>query len=187
MASAAAASDEDVSASAAKPAPAAGKSGSPLLAIVLAVLVSTAASAGLSFFLVRHALQAAAPQDAEAAGEGESAQAAEAKPRDPPNYVPLDPAFVVNLESTDDTRFLQVQVQLMTRDAHAVDLLKLHEPRIRNALLMIFSQQHPSDIATREGKEKLQATVLAEIQRILTEETGKPEVEAVYFTSFVTQ
>ncbi|MGH8443766.1 MAG: flagellar basal body-associated FliL family protein [Solimonas sp.] len=158
--------------------------GSPLMAIVAAVLLSTGASAGVSFMLTKHQLTAAAPADGEhAAKDGEGA--AEAR-KAPPNYVPLDPAFVVNLES-DDTRFLQVQVQLMTRDAKAPDVLKVHEPRIRNAVLLLFSQQHPQDVATRDGKERLQAAVLAEIQKILTEETGKPLVEAVYFTSFVMQ
>ncbi|NGY06911.1 flagellar basal body-associated FliL family protein [Solimonas terrae] len=183
MASAATANDEDP----AKPAAKAKKGGSPMLAIIIAVVLSTGASAGISFMLVRHALDAAAHKaDAAADGEGDGGKADAAKPRDPPNYVPLDPAFVVNLEA-DDTRFLQVQVQLMTRDAHAVDTLKLHEPLIRNALLMLFSQQHPADVATLAGKEKLQADALAEIQRILTQETGKPQIEAVYFTSFVMQ
>ncbi|HET8880672.1 MAG TPA: flagellar basal body-associated FliL family protein [Solimonas sp.] len=182
MASAATATDEDVP----KPAVKAKKTGgSPLLAIALAVVVSTAASAGVSFMLTRHALAAAAHADATAEGEAGDKAAAD-KPKDPPNYLPLDPAFVVNLEA-DDTRFLQVQVQLMTRDAHAVDTLKLHEPRIRNALLMLFSQQHPADIATLAGKQKLQAESLDQIRKILVEETGKPLVEAVYFTSFVTQ
>lgn len=175
---ASAATDETKSAASPK------KSASPLPAILIAVVLSTGASAGISFMLTRHELAARdAAKQAEAEG-GEGAAAAAKK--EPPNYVPLDPAFVVNLES-DDTRFLQVQVQLMTRDAHAVDLIKLHEPRIRNTLLLLFSQQQQQDIATRAGKEKLQATVLAEIQKILSEETGKPLVEAVYFTSFVTQ
>jgi len=182
MASAATATDEDVP----KPAAKAKKGGgSPMLAIAFAVIVSTAASAGVSFMLTRHALAEAA-HAAAAAAEGEGDGKTADKPKDPPNYLPLDPAFVVNLEG-DETRFLQVQVQLMTRDAHAVDTLKLHEPRIRNALLMLFSQQHPADIATLAGKQKLQAESLEQIQKLLVEETGKPLVEAVYFTSFVTQ
>ena len=135
---------------------------------------------GISFLLIRQQLSAAAP------AHGEAKAAEEKVEKGPPNYIPLDPAFVVNLEGAD-TRFLQVQVQMMTRDPKGGEELKVHEPRIRSALLMLFSQQQPQDIATREGKEKLQADVLAEIQKIMTEETGKPLVEAVYFTSFVTQ
>ncbi|NKF21696.1 flagellar basal body-associated FliL family protein [Solimonas marina] len=159
------------------------KSGFPLIPILIAVIVSTGASAGISFFLMRQAISGA-----EHSAEGGDAHGEEAKAeaKAPPNYVSLDPAFVVNLEA-DQMRFLQVQVQLMTRDPKAAETLKLYEPRIRNALMLIFSQQQPSDIATREGKEKLQASVLSEVQKILTDETGKPLVEAVYFTSFVMQ
>ena len=164
-------------------APAAAGGRSPLIAIVAAVVISTMASAGISFLLIRQQLSAAAPAHGE---DGEAKAAEEKVEKGPPNYIPLDPAFVVNLEGAD-TRFLQVQVQMMTRDPKGGEELKVHEPRIRSALLMLFSQQQPQDIATREGKEKLQADVLAEIQKIMTEETGKPLVEAVYFTSFVTQ
>ena len=33
----------------------------------------------------------------------------------------------------------------------------------------------------------LQAQVLEEVRKIMTEETGKPVVDAIYFTSFVMQ
>lgn len=183
MASAATATNEDITKPAASKKGAKKGDGSPVMAILIAVVISTTASAGVSFMLVQHGLDAAAHK-AEAAAEGDASPAS--LPKAPPNYVPLDPAFVVNLEA-DDTRFLQVQVQLMTRDAKAVDILKLHEPRIRSALLMLFSQQQPSDIATVAGKQKLQAAVVNEVQKILTEETGKPLVDAAYFTSFVMQ
>ena len=39
----------------------------------------------------------------------------------------------------------------------------------------------------REGKEKLRADALAEIQKVMKAETGKPGVESVFFTSFVMQ
>ena len=38
-----------------------------------------------------------------------------------------------------------------------------------------------------EGREKLQADALAEINRVLEEETGSGGVEALFFTSLVTQ
>jgi len=153
-----------------------------LLPIVISMVIATGASAGISFVLTKHALSTAI------AGKDEEGGAEKSEPvkKGPPIYVPFDPAFVVNLEG-DESRFMQAQVQLMTRDAQAADLIKVHEPRLRNALLMMFSQQRAADIATREGKEQLQATVLAEVQKIMTEETGKPAIEAVYFTSFVTQ
>jgi len=161
-------------------APAAPKKGKGLL-IGIAVLVLAAAGGGGYFFFAKSGKPKA---DAEhgAAAEGAEGAAAHAA-----NYLALDPAFVVNLNDPEAMRFLQVQVEVMTRDPKALEAVKLHTPRIRNALLMLFGQQRSQDIATREGKEALQKKVLEEIQRILKEETGNPGVEAVYFTSFVTQ
>lgn len=122
----------------------------------------------------------------DAHGEGKAAAEAAAVPA-PAVYLALDPAFVVNLEDPVAPRYLQAEVQIMARDALAMDAAKAHLPRIRNALLMLLGQQKPADLSTREGKEKLQLAALAEIQKVLKAETGKPVVEAVYFTSFVMQ
>jgi flagellar FliL protein len=40
---------------------------------------------------------------------------------------------------------------------------------------------------TREGKETLRNQTLAEIQKVMTEETGDAGVDSVFFTSFVMQ
>ncbi|RPD88882.1 flagellar basal body protein FliL [Luteimonas sp. 100069] len=106
----------------------------------------------------------------------------------PAQYLPMAPAFVVNLEDTPmGPRYLQVEVQLVTRDPLAVAELQKHEPALRARLLMLFAQQTHAGVATRAGKEALQAQALAEVQALMTEETGKPSAEALLFTSFVTQ
>ena len=121
------------------------------------------------------------------AAEGESHEEEGEHAAAPASYLGLDPAFVVNLESGDEAHYLQAEVQLMARDAHALEAAKVHVPMLRNTLLLLFGQQKPADLATRAGKEKLQQAALAEVQRVLKAETGKPIVEAVYFTSFVMQ
>jgi len=163
----------------AKAAPAKSKSG--VVLILIAVLLSAGASGGAAWFFAGRG--AAAPA---ATAEG---AAEEHKPKEPAQYLALDPAFVVNLEDRGVTRYLQVEVQVMGRgkDAHELEVVKAHAPRIRNALLMLFGQQNVADLGSRAGKERLQAQVLTEIQTVLKEETGKPVVEAVYFTSFVMQ
>jgi flagellar FliL protein len=178
MASAAESMDEDAVASAK---PAAKKSRGMLWAVLVAVLLSVAAAGGVSWFVLHKAVPDA--------GEGEAGHD-EAKPdvpKSPANYFALDPAFVVNLEDARSQRFLQVQVEVMTRDADLMKDLEHHAPRLRSALLLLLGQQRAADMATREGKEKLQADVLAEVQRIILEETGKSGIDAVYFTSFVMQ
>jgi len=177
MASAAESMDEGAAA-AGQPA----KKGRGMLwAVLFAVLLSVAAAGGVSWFVLHKATPAGA--EGEAGHEGDKPEV----PKSPANYFALDPAFVVNLEDARSQRFLQVQIQVMTRDADLLKDLEHHAPHLRSALLLLLGQQRAADLATREGKEKLQADVLAEVQRIILEETGKTGIDAVYFTSFVMQ
>jgi len=106
----------------------------------------------------------------------------------PAQYLPMSPPFVVNLDSTPmGPRYLQVEVQLMTRDPLAVEQLQRHEPALRARLLMLFAQQTYDGLASREGKEALRTQALEEVQGLMTEETGAPQAESLLFTSFVTQ
>jgi flagellar FliL protein len=105
----------------------------------------------------------------------------------PAIYLPIDPAFVVNFASQGKARFLQVTVEVMTRDPLMPDQIKLHMPVIRNNLMLLFSSQSYDGVSTLEGKETLREEALEVVQQILEEETGDPGVEAVYFTSFVMQ
>jgi len=105
----------------------------------------------------------------------------------PAIYLPIDPAFVVNFASQGKARFLQVTVEVMTRDPLMPDQIKLHMPVIRNNLMLLFSSQSYDGVSTLEGKEALREEALEVVQQILEEETGDPGIEAVYFTSFVMQ
>jgi len=103
-------------------------------------------------------------------------------------YLPLDPAFVVNFQSGDSrARFLQVTLDAVTHDKAVLDEIKKHMPVIRNNLVMLFSSQTYKSLITSQGKEKLRAEALKEIQQVMEKETGKKGVDNVYFTSFVMQ
>jgi len=150
----------------------------PVMMIALIAVVAAAAAGGGAWYFTRP------PHSADGA-------AAAAKPKAPPapaQYFGLEPPFVVNLNGpVDGPRYLQVEVQLMTRDAASLEALKTHSPALRARLLMLFSQVTPDQIADRAGKEKLQAASLAEVQKVLMAETGKKCADDLLFTSFVTQ
>ena len=151
------------------------KGKSKLLIIIIAVVVLLAAAGGGAWFFLGHG------------DKGKKAHV-EAKPVLPPQYVALDPPFVVNFEATQLVRFLQITVQLMTREPEMVEMLKANDPVIRNDLLLLFGNQKYDVIATREGKEKLRLDALQSVRKIIKQAGGKPEaLEAVYFTSFVMQ
>lgn len=153
-----------------------GKSRRPLLVIALIALVAAGGAGGAAWYFTQG-------QGADKKGKA----AAPATPA-PAQYYALDPAFVVNLNGPiDGPRYLQVEVQLMTRDPLALAALQTHAPAIRAKLLMLFSQVEPAQIADRAGKEKLQAAALAEVQKLMKAETGKNSADELLFTSFVTQ
>jgi flagellar FliL protein len=170
------------------------KRGMSMKIVLLVILLVGGLSAGGTWFMFgrKAADAAAAPVDAEghaaapAEGHGDEHGAAPKKPGEA-QYLALDPAFVVNTADEDSQHYLQTDVQVMSRNGDALEAVKTHMPRIRNNLLMLFGQQKTTDIRDRAGRERLQAAALKEVQAVLQAETGKPGVEAVYFTSFVTQ
>jgi flagellar FliL protein len=110
------------------------------------------------------------------------------EPLAPPLYVALDPPFVVNFDGEQLVRFLQITVQVMTRDPATVEVLKSNDPVVRNDLLMLFANQKYEVVAARAGKEKLRSDALAAIRHVVEGGGGKADhVEQVYFTSFVMQ
>jgi flagellar FliL protein len=121
-------------------------------------------------------------------GSTHKAEAAKPAVVVPPVYLALDPPFVVNFESEQAVRFLQVSVQLMSRDPATIELLKANDPVLRNDLLLLLGNQKYSVVSTREGKEALRNEALADARKVLSTAGGTPEkLEAVYFTSFVMQ
>jgi flagellar FliL protein len=144
------------------------------LIAIIAVIVLLGGGAGLYATLgSRHA-----------AGGKAAAAAPEHRPE---LYLPLDPAFVVNFRDDQAVRYLQVGVSLMSHDQGALDAAKEAQPVIRNELLMLFSGQNYENLIDAAGKQKLQAQALAAVQKIINARTGKPGIDALYFTSFVMQ
>lgn len=144
-----------------------------LLTTLVAVIAAAAAGAGVWYYNQHSNAQRAQDQ---------------AHTPDPAHYFALDPAFVVNLPfNLDGPRYLQVEVQLMTRDALALEKIRANAPAIRARLLMFFSQTDPGQINDRAGLEALQNDALSEVQELMKSETGSNSAEALLFTSFVTQ
>ena len=151
------------------------KSGKTLIIVLVAAIVLLAGGGVGAFF---------------AFGSHGDKKTAEVKkePVLPPQYIALDPPFVVNFESDQQVRFLQVTVQVMTRDAATVELMKANDPVVRNDLLLLYGGQKYTVISSREGKESLRQQTLTAVRKVIAGAGGKPDkVEAVYFTSFVMQ
>lgn len=190
---------------AASPEPAAptGKKKGGLLPLLLAAVVASGGAGGGVWFMMNSKLKAAGTANAEE-GAGEHGAAAEEHGSSGhgdghgggehggaadgvAQYLPMTPSIVVNLNDEVTMRYLSVDIELMARSSTAIEAATLHMPRLRNTLMLLFTQQRYEDIVTREGKEKLQKQALEAVQAVLKEETGKPRIEALFFTNFVMQ
>jgi flagellar protein FliL len=146
-----------------------------LLFIGIAALVVLAGGGAAAFMLMGHS-------------DPHKKVEAKKEPAKPPIYVALDPPFVVNFEGEQLVRFLQVTVQVLTREPETQELLKVNDPVVRNDLLMLFANQKYEVVAQRDGKEKLRQDALKSLRHVVETNGGKADtIENVYFTSFVMQ
>ena len=171
------------------------KSRKKLLLVILAAAVVVIGGGAGSYFAFFSGKADKAEQGKDAKGgkadkgkDKKKAKEEKKEPKLPAQFVALDPPFVVNFEPGSTARFLQITVQLMTREPEMVEFLKNNTPIIRNDLLLLFGNRHVEEVSTNEGKEALRKAALDAVRKIVSSEGGKADaVESVYFTSFVMQ
>jgi flagellar FliL protein len=150
-----------------------------LIIIGAAVVLMAGAGVGGWMYLQKGKQAAAAPGHDAGAKAPEHAVA---------QYYKFDPAFVVNFGGAENSRFLQIVVEALTRDTTTLETIKTNEPAIRNDLLLLFSSQTYEALMSAEGKEALRSATTAAIRKVVAHEGAKPEsIENVFFTSFVIQ
>jgi flagellar FliL protein len=124
----------------------------------------------------------ATPLQAEDEKEQEESEAAVAVTT---SYYQVRPSLIANLASGG--KYVRCDVQLMTNDDLFLEALKLHGPAIRHALLLLLSEQDGAKIKTQSGKEALRQKALTTIGRLMQELSGKNELKALFFTTFLVQ
>lgn len=131
---------------------------------------------GMTFFGGEAAPDADVAAEESSAGDG------------PALYTSLHPPLVVNFQdSLGESHFMQITMEVMAREQSVINSVREHTPVIRNSLILLYSGAIYEEVTTREGKEKMLADGLAEIQKVMTGLIGEPGVEAVYFTALVIQ
>jgi len=159
--------------------------------IVVGVFLLVGVSVGTSIYFMRSMLHTTdtAQSGAPASSDTKEKKSEKNKSKTPKTsiYYKFDPPFVVNFQGQGGNRFLQVTIEAMTYDPTVVPAIEQNMPIIRNNLVFLMSSVDYKQISTLEGKQKLRADTLAEIQNVLKDKIGKPGVEEVYFTSIVMQ
>jgi flagellar FliL protein len=157
--------------------------------ISLGIVLLVGVSVGTSIYFMSTMLHGAssASEDKKDASSKAKDDKGRAKQSRVAIYYKLDPPFVVNFQGATGNRFLQVTIEIMTYDPEVVPAVEQHMPVIRNNIVFLLSSVNYDQVSTLEGKQKLRADTLTEIQKILKDKIGKPGVEEVYFTSIVMQ
>lgn len=146
--------------SAAKPAEAEAeaapaKGGNKKKMIIISVLVLAIAGGAGWYFTKGHAPE-----------EGHVEKVKE-EPLHEPIYVPLGENFTVNLQREEGDQYLQAGISLKILQPELEEKIKKAMPEIKSKLLFLLSSKLPSELQTAEGKKKLVAEIIAEVDGAL--------------------
>ena len=104
-------------------------------------------------------------------------------------YYKFPDPFTINFlaQSSEKARYLQIKVTLMAHDEDIIKSAEANVPMLEDSLRTLFSEQKYKAVTSVKGRKVLQKKSLKLVKSILKEETGKDNIEAVYFTSFILQ
>lgn len=105
----------------------------------------------------------------------------------PAIYLALQPAFVVNYRVGSRTRFLQLELSILSRENEALGVIDAHMPVVRNDILLTLQGQDYQALLTDDGKQALANQLTTVVQDIVMRQLGRPGIEKVLFTNFVLQ
>ncbi|MFA7238744.1 MAG: flagellar basal body-associated protein FliL [Sulfuricellaceae bacterium] len=104
-----------------------------------------------------------------------------------PVFVTLE-KFTVNLPSADGVdHFLMIGVDVMVEDVKTAEVIKAHMPEIRNGLLLLLSSRTVEGLSTLEGKKKLSADIVKQVNEPLHLKEGEKAALDALFSEFVIQ
>lgn len=122
---------------------------------------------------------------AEEHGGGHSNGGKEEAPENATEYIQVDPPVVVNLQGR--RRYLRADIQILVVGAQNIENIKLHMPAIRHALIMLFADRDPTQLAVVEEREKLRAETKEKITEVLEQYATSEGLQDVLFPSFLIQ
>jgi flagellar FliL protein len=113
--------------------------------------------------------------------EGEQAESSA------PEFYQVRPSIVITLPASGRTRYVSLDIDLMTHTKSSVKTLEAYAPLIKSNLIDLLSKQTFDEMITEEGKKNLRKQALTLLQTLMNEQAGDPIIEQVLFTSFIVQ
>ena len=110
-------------------------------------------------------------------------------PSDDPIYLPLSPAFVVNFTHEGNLRYLQIELEVMYQDEDIIDRVSANMPAIRNALILLLSDQEYEILSSLAGKEQLRRQMIRTINELVLsdEELAAELAGEIFITNYIMQ
>ncbi|MEZ7862073.1 MAG: flagellar basal body-associated FliL family protein [Aeromonadaceae bacterium] len=103
-------------------------------------------------------------------------------------YYTLDPEFITNfLNEGPNLGYVRVKVDLMVDNAADIELLKRHDPLLRDAINTLLGGQTLADVKSQEGREKIRLACKAKVEELLTQEEGRKIIRDLLFTNYLYQ
>lgn len=164
-----------------------------LLIILIVLLLVGGGGAGYYFFMYHpaesgeHAKGAdakAGHKEKEKEEEEEHEGSAEAEQE---VYQSLNMPLMVPYPPGSSAKVIKISLTVLLKNQAGADVLKKHDPMIRNNLLMVISSVGADKAKTVEGKKELRALMLSEIGKVMEKMAGKNSAKEVFFTDFVMQ
>src|SRR3569833_431979 len=140
--------DEDV---AAVPAPVKKKGVMKYVVIGVAVVLLIGISVGASVYMTTNLFGDKVATDGKDDKKGKK-EKAQPKVVKTPIYYNIEQPLVVNFQSSNHMRFLQVTMELMTYDQNVIPSIEQSMPVIKNFLVFLLSNQPSDQLATAEGR-----------------------------------
>lgn len=107
------------------------------------------------------------------ANEGEKAEG--------PQYIPIGPKLIVNLQNPK--QLMQINPQVMA-EGEATEEIKKNMPALKNALIMLLSGRDAQELATSQQREALRKETAEVILKTLEKYGSSEGVKEVLFTDF---
>ena len=103
-------------------------------------------------------------------------------------YYSLDPEFITNFLNEGPTLgYVRVKVDLMVDNAADIELLKRHDPLLRDAINTLLGSQTLDEVKSQEGREKIRRKCKAKVEELLTQEEGRKIIRDLLFTNYLYQ
>lgn len=170
-----------------KPVEGGKKSTKKVILIVVFILLLLAGGGAAYYFLIFKPAESGQETGIKPEAKQEEAKDTKVEQPEQEQYYALDAPLIVNFPPGSSARIIKVAVTVLVKDEPSVEVLKKHEPMIRNNLLMAISSVGADSVKTLEGKQALRALMLSEIGKVMEKMAGKNTAIDLYFTEFVMQ